>query len=408
MRNSVLPSVISKKIIIEKHLQIKEVMKSLAIECWITFVRETEVNNDPVLPFIVGNDVVWSSAFIFSLKSDVFKKIAIIGNFDADTEEKKGIWDQIIGYKEGIAHYLKEIIDNISPNQIAINFSLDDVSADGLSHGMFLKLSEMLQPYKDKFTSAEKIIQHIRSSKTKTELELIKKACLVTEEINNKMTNDVLKAGITELYIQEQFHNLMNEMEVLESWQRDSCPAVDAGPDKVFGHVGPTELEIQKGHTLHNDFGIKWQAYSSDLQRMWFFGTKAEVPQELRHAFDTVKEAIRRASKVIKPGMKGYEIDQIARNYVISQGYEGYAHALGHQVGRATHDGGVLLGPLWERYGDSPKAILAKNNVFTLELYVTTKNFGMVSLEEMIVITEHGCEFIVPPIEDFIYVNSKK
>ena len=29
-------------------------------------------------------------------------------------------------------------------------------------------------------------------------------------------------------------------------------------------------------------------------------------------------------------------------------------HATGHQIGRAVHDGGTLLGPKWERYGEAP------------------------------------------------------
>ena len=404
MKNSELPHDVSLQIIKEKHRQVKSILKKLDIDCWITFVRETEVLNEPILPFIVGNDIVWGAMFIFTLKNDVFKKTALVGNFDVLTEKGKGIWDEIIGYKESINDHIIRLLEQIQPKKIALNYSVNDVSADGLSHGLFLKLKEILKGYEDKFVSAEGIIQFLRSIKTETELSLIKKACDLTEDINQSVTKN-LRIGRSEFDIQQEFHEKMNAMEVIESWQRQSCPAVDAGPLKEMGHVGPSDLLTQKGHTLHNDFGIKYQRYSSDLQRMWFFGTIDEVPEELRHAFETVKGAIRKASKTIKPGMKGFEVDKIARDYVISRGYEEYAHALGHQVGRATHDGGTLLGPLWDRYGNSPNGIIAKNNVFTLELYVKTKNYGMVSLEEMIVITDNGCEFIVPPLEDFIYVT---
>jgi len=403
MKNSELPYAVSIQIIKEKHNQIKEIMKKIGIECWLIYARETEVNNEPVLPFIVGNDIVWDAMFIFIAKNQDFKKIAIVGNFDVTTEEKKGIWDEIYGYKEGVSSDAKATLAKYNPNKIALNYSLSDVSADGLSHGLFLKLENMLEYYKEKFVSAEKIIQFLRNVKSETELALIKKACEVTEEINRSVTSN-LRPNRTEIDIQNEFHDTMANIGVIESWQKQSCPAVDAGPEKEFGHVGPTTGVTKKGHTLHNDFGIKWQRYSSDLQRMWFFGTKEEVPEELRHAFETVKGAIRKASQTIKPGMKGFEVDKIARDHVISRGYEEYAHGLGHQVGRATHDGGVLLAPLWERYGESPKGTIVKNNIFTLELYVKTKNYGWVSLEEMIVITDDGCKFIVPPIEDFIYV----
>ncbi|MHA2235307.1 MAG: M24 family metallopeptidase, partial [Candidatus Thorarchaeota archaeon] len=86
-------------------------------------------------------------------------------------------------------------------------------------------------------------------------------------------------------------------------------------------------------------------------------------------------------------------------------GYEPYAHALGHQVGRLAHDGGTLLGPKWERYGDSPLGIVEVGNVFTLEFYVTTKNYGQLSLEEDILITRDGSEFLSKPQQDLICIN---
>ncbi|MHA2348481.1 MAG: M24 family metallopeptidase, partial [Candidatus Thorarchaeota archaeon] len=87
------------------------------------------------------------------------------------------------------------------------------------------------------------------------------------------------------------------------------------------------------------------------------------------------------------------------------RGFEEYQHALGHQLGRHAHDGGTLLGPLWDRYGDTPKGEVEKGNVFTLELYVTTKDFGQVSLEEDIVVTDSGCKFLSKPQRDLIYVS---
>jgi Xaa-Pro aminopeptidase len=134
---------------------------------------------------------------------------------------------------------------------------------------------------------------------------------------------------------------------------------------------------------------------------MWFVGSVNDVPNELMHAFETVRDAIRRASETIKPGCIGYEIDSIARSYVKERGYEEYAHALGHQVGRQAHDGGVLLGPLWERYGDTPRGKTAVGNVFTLELHVKTENYGTVSLEENIEVTADGCHFLVPSQNEF-------
>ncbi|MHA2366170.1 MAG: M24 family metallopeptidase [Candidatus Hodarchaeales archaeon] len=405
MKNSLLSYDLELQIVKEKHTQLPAIMQEKQIDCWILFVRETSVNPDPVMGFVVGGDLVWLSAFIFHLRNGILNKTAIVGNFDVDAEKKKNIWDEVIGYKEGINDVLKDYINQINPNKIALNYSEDDVVSDGLSHGMFVKISKILADFNDKFISAKPLIQAVRGRKTRTELDLIKEACLLTEEINTRITKQ-LKPGMKEIDIQKMFFKEMDREEVIEAWQRVSCPSVDAGPDKVMGHVGPSELTTNKGHTLHNDFGVKIKGYCSDLQRVWFFGTEEEIPNEIMHAFETVKNTIRKAFKVVKPGISGYEVDKIAREYVISQGYEEYAHALGHQVGREAHDGGVILGPLWERYGDTPKGLIEENNVFTLELYVKTKNYGMVSVEEMIQVTKDGCEFIVLPQEKIFIVPS--
>lgn len=405
MTQSTIPESLRQEVVREKHEQIPIIMKECSIDCWVVFVRETIANPDPILDLIVGSDVVWESAFVFFQDTEKFSKVAIVGNFDAAAEQKKQIWDEVIAYREGISGPLVDLIARINPQKIALNYSLDDVVADGLSHGMFIKISSILSEKKHLFTSSAPIIRSLRGKKTKKEVELIIKACELTEEINHRVTQ-LIKPNMSETKIQQLFYKEMERVGVTEAWQRISCPAIDAGPDKEFGHIGPSsEYYTKQGHTLHNDFGIKFRGYCSDLQRMWFFGTKDELPKELSHAFETVHQAIRKAFEFIKPGVTGYTADKIARDYIVSRGYDEYAHALGHQIGTQAHDGGVILGPLWERYGDTPKGLVEEGNVFTLELNVKTQNFGTVSLEENIIVTSEGCEYLVPPQEKFIFVT---
>jgi Xaa-Pro aminopeptidase len=380
-------------------------MKDNDIDCWLIFARETATTPDSSMNFVVGSDVVLQSAFIFSLVNDELNKIAIVGNFDADNEKEKGVWDEVIGYLEGIEPHLIAKMQEINPKKIALNYSLDDYSADGLSHGMFLALQEILKEYQDRFVSAQEIINTIRGCKSTTELEIIKQACAITEEINNEMSK-IMKVGMSEAEIQNQYHEEISKRKLGFSWQREQNPMIDVGQLKDFGHIVPQATNyFQKGHTLHNDFGIKFHGYGSDLQRMWFFGKKEELPEELRHAMDTVINAIQLAASKIKPGIPGYEIDKLVREYLTSQGYDEYKHGLGHQVGIMAHDGGCLLGPLWPRYGDTPKKLIKAGHVFTLEPNVKTKTHGMVSMEEMIVVTQDGCEFLVKPRKDFIYID---
>ena len=88
----------------------------------------------------------------------------------------------------------------------------------------------------------------------------------------------------------------------------------------------------------------------------------------------------------------------MARKVVVDAGYPEYGHALGHQVGRTAHDGGTILGPQWPRYGQTPFHKLEAENVFTLEpSIIQGADCGVIGLEEMVLVTSDGCEWLSHP-----------
>jgi len=108
-------------------------------------------------------------------------------------------------------------------------------------------------------------------------------------------------------------------------------------------------------------------------------------------------QAIEKARLGMKPGVQGLEIDKIARDTIVKNGYEEFPHALGHQVGRYSHDGTALLGPAWEKYARKPYQKLEEGMVFTLEPRLTVPDRGVVTIEEMVVVTKKGTEFLSKP-----------
>jgi Xaa-Pro aminopeptidase len=383
--------------------QATELLKELEIDAWLIWVRETSQISDPVLELVSGGDVVWQSALLFTRSGE---RIAIVGNFDADGVKMQGLFNQVIPYTQGIKSELVQQLEKYNPSKIAINYSTNDVAADGLTVGMHMILQDYLRetPYIDRLISAENLIQKLRGRKSVEEIARVKKAVAITEEIF-KEAESFLKTGMKETEIYNLFHKEMIKHGVTSAWNDDHNPAVDAGPTKRFGHAGPVDNKTKAGHLLHFDFGVRYEGYCSDIQRMFFFGNEKDIPEQIQTAFDTVRDAIVAASEFIRPGALGYEVDAIARDFVKDAGYEEYQHALGHQIGRHAHDGGGLLGPKWERYGDTVKQPVEVGNIFTLELYVTTENYGQVSLEEDILITRSGCEFLSHPQKKLICID---
>ncbi|MBS3944023.1 MAG: M24 family metallopeptidase, partial [Melioribacter sp.] len=104
-------------------------------------------------------------------------------------------------------------------------------------------------------------------------------------------------------------------------------------------------------------------------------------------------------------GKKGWEIDEVARHYIQVNGYDEFPHGLGHQVGRVCHDGGCLMGPKWERYNNLPYLEIEEGNVFTIEPRLTIDNFGIATIEEMVVVTKDGIEWLSERQNDIYFVK---
>ncbi|MDF1519568.1 MAG: Xaa-Pro peptidase family protein [Brevefilum sp.] len=394
------------QIVLEKTNQIKSILAELDIDLWLTFVRETSANMDPILPLIYGDsDLTWQSALLFTPEGD---RLAIVGRFELETAQNTGAFDRVIPYDEGIQSVLLKELHRINPQKIAVNISKNDVLADGLSHGMYLVLMEMLEstPFGDRIVSAESIIRSLRGKKTKSEIERIKKAIGSTLEIyENTFTK--LKPGMREIDVAELMQDEVEKLGLDYAWSKNNNPAVNTGPDSPVGHNAPTDLRIEPGHLLHFDFGVKENDFCADIQRMVYFPKPGEkhVPDPVKKGFDTVVKAVQAACSSIKSGITGIEVDTAARQVVTDAGYPEYKYATGHQLGRLAHDGGGLLGPAWPRYGSTPFMPVEVNQVYTIEPGLLVPGYGYIGLEEDILVTENGAEFLSPPQTELIVID---
>jgi Xaa-Pro aminopeptidase len=390
----------------EKVNQAIEILKEQQTDMWLTFVRETSGVRDPALDFLIGEgDLTWQSALILTRKGE---KIAIIGNLEKESLQRLGVFDEILGYDKAVRDLLRETIARLDPQRLVVNTSRNNVHADGLTHAMYEMLREYLAgtPYADRLASAEPVISALRGRKTPTEQTRVKRAVEITEEIF-KETFDFIKIGMTEIEIAKYMHSLAREYKVGLAWSEENCPAVNSGPNSPVGHSGPTSIKVEKGHLIHFDFGVKYEGFCSDIQRLCYVlrESETEVPPEVQRGFITIRTAIEKSREAMKAGVTGNAIDIISREIVADSGYPDYPYALGHQLGRVAHDGGALLGPLWEKYGDSPNQKLEVGQVFTIEPGLAVDGYGYVGLEEDVVITDKGAEYFHEPQREIVLLK---
>lgn len=388
----------------EKVEQAIGILNEYDVDCWITFVRESAIVHDPMLDFLSTADVTWHSAFIVTRSGETY---AIIGQMDRATVEDLGVYRHILSYVEGIKDHLLQTLKEIDPASIAVNFSKTSEVCDGLTHGMYLTLYHYLAEigFEDRLMSSEKITSSLKARKTPYEIERLKKAIEHTQDIFNRVT-PYIQSGRTEKEIAAFMIAEVESRGLNFGWDKSHCPAVFTGPDTAGAHYKPTDRKVEPGHILNMDFGVKFEEYTSDLQRTFYIREEGQrdIPQEVNKGFNTIVKAIEQAAAALRPGIQGVEIDRIARDYIVSQGYEEYPHGLGHQVGRFAHDGTALLGPAWEKYANKPFEPVEENMVFTIEPRLTVPGFGVVTIEEMVLVTSSGAEFLSSPQKDLILI----
>jgi len=389
----------------EKIEQAASLLREFGVDCWITFTRESEICGDPTLVFLAPGPVTWHSAFIVSADG---RTRAIVGLYDEKGIEETGAYDKVVGYVTGIKEPLLEYLKELDPRTIAVNYSQASEICDGLTHGMYLTLHEFLAEsgMAERLVPAEKIVSALRERKSAAEIGWMKQAVRATEEIF-ELAGGFIAAGRTESEIAAFILAEAERRKLPTAWGRATCPAVFTGPDTAQAHYSPTGRTVEPGHILNMDFGVKVEGYCSDMQRTFYIlapGEKA-APDDVMKGFHMILRAVEESKAAMKPGVDGRAIDAVARSIIVGAGYAEFPHALGHQVGRFAHDGTALLGPAWEKYAQKPFRKLEEGMVFTIEPRLTVPGRGVVTIEEMVVVTRDGAEWLGRPQKEIVLVK---
>jgi len=379
----------------EKIGQAAKILDELGLDAWLLFSRESATVHDPSFDLVVGGNVTWHSAFLITRTGE---RVAIVGSLDKAGVEAHGHYPEIVTYVGGITEDLRAALRRLDPKTIAVNYSVNDPAADGITHGQMLVLTSILEgtPYGARIESAERLVAALRGRKSPAEQRLIREACDATTRLFDAVTPK-LRAGLTE----KQFaaiivEEMRRDPELSPAWEPEHCPAVFTGPDSAGAHAGPTERPIEPGHIVNVDFGVRRRGFCSDLQRTWYVlrPGETEAPAAVQRGFDTILKSIRDTAAAIRPGRTGAEIDDVARGVVTAAGYAEYPHGTGHQIGRVAHDGGGGLLPRWERYGNTPMLPIESGQCFTIEPRLTVPGHGVATCEDIVAVASDGAAFL--------------
>jgi Xaa-Pro aminopeptidase len=176
---------------------------------------------------------------------------------------------------------------------------------------------------------------------------------------------------------------------------------------------------IEPGDFIQTDFGIKvFDVWCTDYQRFAYVlapGQTEPPPEDLKK-WENGRKGSRLVREAMRPGMRGYDVDKVQRDWMEQTGSRPVKWGTGHPVGYWAHDIGPYLGG--GQYdappsGDAlrllrPGQTFAYDGFFAWEAeHESGKADKMISVEEMVVVTEDGAEYLIPPQEDLILIPSR-
>ncbi len=259
------------------------------------------------------------------------------------------------------------------------------VQADHLTIAAFGEMKEAFPEVE--WVQAQGLLNHRIARKRPPEVTNIRKAQRITDQVFEHLL-DILQAGLTEKEVAAEV--------VYQHLQRGASgmsfdPIVASGPNSALPHARPTDRRLQVGDLVVIDMGCFVNGYASDMTRTVSIGTP---PDEARRVYDLVLDAQKQALDFASAGCTSSELDDAARSIIKDAGYGAcFTHSLGHGVGLQIHE--------WPSISWRADVQLAEGMVLTIEPGVyLPERFG-VRIEDMIRLTQTGCENITASTKAF-------
>jgi Xaa-Pro aminopeptidase len=157
----------------------------------------------------------------------------------------------------------------------------------------------------------------------------------------------------------------------------------------------PGDRIVQEGELVLIDAGAKLDGYCSDCTRTFAVG---EISDSLREIYDICLRGQQAGLDAVRAGITGREADVAARAVIADAGYgESFGHGLGHGLGILVHEAPTLR--------PESTDTLAAGNVATVEPGIYLSGVGGVRIEDLVVVTEDGCEVLTSFPKNLITVR---
>jgi Xaa-Pro aminopeptidase len=235
-------------------------------------------------------------------------------------------------------------------------------------------------------------IHDLRVIKDRSEIETITKACGIGDKTFDYILKQI-KPDVSEKELALKLEFYIKKLGADISFK----PIIAFGANAAIPHHKTSDLRLtspkpgEGGLTspadglILLDFGVKYADYCSDMTRTVFFGNatkeQKKVYETVLHAQELAVQQYNNVTIELNKTILASSLDKVAREYIISQGFDSIPHSLGHGIGLQVHEAPSI--------SPKSKVLLAEGMVFTIEpgIYLPEK-FGL-RIEDLFVIEKN-------------------
>jgi Xaa-Pro aminopeptidase len=232
------------------------------------------------------------------------------------------------------------------------------------------------------------VVERLRMVKDPEEIACIRASVHLASSLFRPLLR-IIRPGVRETAVAAELEYLARK----RGAQEMSFPTIVAsGRRSALPHGRASEQAIPAKGFVVLDFGVILKSYCSDMTRTLYVGTPGK---EARAWYGAVKEAQQAAMEAVRPGIPSGDVDRAARRALQSTGLGRYfTHSTGHGVGLEIHEA--------PRVARGEPEVLRPGMVITVEPGIYVSGKGGIRIEDMVVVTEGGCEILTPTTKDLM------
>ena len=224
------------------------------------------------------------------------------------------------------------------------------------------------------------ILEQARLIKTQEEIDFMRESSRLNDIAMNLLIKNI-HDGQTELDLLNILNHIKQDLNINKfSFE----PIIAFGANAAEPHHIPNKTKLKPGDCIVIDIGFIKNNYCSDMTRTVFFKYVSDFDKNI---YNIVLEANLLAINKIKPDIRFSEIDLAARNFIKQNSYEkNFIHTTGHSIGLECHEYGTV--------SFKNNDLIKPNMIFSVEPGIYLKNKLGVRTEDLILVTQDGCELL--------------